>query len=231
MPDSEATWSSAFRRLVVIAIYVVVAMVTVLAVQRPFGRDLPGGSVARSAGDTQVLRSGSRVPPVNAKAGTGKNRAGQGSGDQVPARPAEAIDGLLQARAAAIRDGDKAAWLAGLAQRSGARVSRFRTAQAAVFDRVRTLRPVSWTYQVAGGYPLPAARRAELGGVAWLADVQLDYRLTAGGPAVRRQQFLTMVPGAGGWLIADDTDGQTGRDLWDLGPVVRASSPRCLVIG
>jgi hypothetical protein len=39
------------------------------------------------------------------------------------------------------------------------------------------------------------------------------------------------VQGGGGWLIADDTDGQTGRDLWDLGPVVRAGSARCLVIG
>jgi hypothetical protein len=100
-----------------------------------------------------------------------------------------------------------------------------------LFDRVRSLRPASWKYRVAGGYRVPAARQADLGPGAWLADVRLDYQLTAGGPTVERQQFLTIVRRAGAWLIAADTDGATGRDLWDLGPIVHAVSARCLVIG
>jgi hypothetical protein len=100
-----------------------------------------------------------------------------------------------------------------------------------LFDRVRSLRPATWKYRVAGGYRVPAARRAVLGPDAWLADVRLTYQLTAGGPEVERQQFLTIVRRAGAWLIAADTDGATGRDLWDLGPIVHAVSARCLVIG
>lgn len=155
----------------------------------------------------------------------------------MPADPAAALDRLLDARAAAIRDGDRDAWLAGLDPvpgtdaATGARAERFRRAQEALFDRVRSLRPASWSYQVAGGYALPAARRVALGGTGWLADVELDYRLAAGGPLVQRQQFLTVVPEGTGWRIADDTDGATGRDVWDLGPITHQASARCLVVG
>src|SRR5690349_17018724 len=48
-------------------------------------------------------------------------------GSQVLGQPAVAINGLLQARATAIRDGDRAGWLAVLAPASDTRVTRFRT--------------------------------------------------------------------------------------------------------
>jgi len=224
----------------VIGICLCVALATV-AVQRSVGSgSSDGSSTAVADRASQDLRSGSRVPPlddsktVDSTSDSAADVApgGADSGNQVPARPADAIDGLLDARAAAIRTGDRTAWLAGLAPASDARVGRFRTAQGQVFDRVRSLRPVSWSYQVGGGYPLSAKRRDALGGVAWLADVQLRYQLTAGGPTVQRQQFLTMVRRTGGgWLIADDTDGSTGRDVWDLGPIAHAVSARCLVVG
>jgi hypothetical protein len=221
----------------VIGICLCVALATV-AVQGSVGSGSADRTSAAAAnGTSHELRSGSRVPPLDRSKAAGSSTdsatAGKaGSGNQVPAQPTDAIDGLLDARAAAIRDGDRSAWLAGLAPASDARVKRFRTAQGQVFDRVRSLRPVSWSYQVGGGYPLSATRRAALGGVAWLADVQLQYQLTAGGPTVQRQQFLTLVRGVGGdWLIADDTDGSTGRDVWDLGPIADAVSARCLVVG
>jgi hypothetical protein len=149
----------------------------------------------------------------------------------VPPHPADAIDDLLDARAAAIRDGDREAWLAGLDPLQTAQTKQFRVAQSSIFDRIRTLHPASWSYQVAGGSALPAKRRSALGAVSWLADVQLDYQLIAGGPRVRREQFLTIVRREGRWRINTDTDGPTSRDVWDLGSISHASAQRCLVIG
>jgi hypothetical protein len=218
------------RRLAVIGICVAVAAGTVVAVQRSTGPDAT--AVSRADGSAPVLESSSGLPTLEASKAPEPSGNSSEPDSQVPARPADALDDLLDARAKAIRDGDRAAWLGGLAPASDARVTRFRTAQGQVFSRIRSLRPAAWSYQVAGGFPLPADRRAALGGVGWLADVQLDYQLVMGGPTVRRQQFLTIVRGAGDrWLIADDTDGSTGRDVWDLGPIVHAVSARCLVVG
>jgi hypothetical protein len=154
------------------------------------------------------------------------------SANQVPIRPADAIGGLLNARATAIRDDDRGAWLAGLDPRPvDAKARRFRAQQQQVFDRVTGLRPTLWSYQVTGGSALPRVRRTSRGGGAWLADVQLNYQLIAGGPQVRRQEFLTMVQRDGGWRIEGDTDGATARDVWDLGPLSHASGRRCFVVG
>ena len=90
--------------------------------------------------------------------------SGAAHGNQVPAHPADEIDDLLDARAAAIRDGDRAAWLAELDPQTTAATKRFLAAQGRVFDRVRSLRPASWSYQVAGGSALPSKRRSALGG-------------------------------------------------------------------
>ncbi len=223
------------RRLVVVGVCVAVSLAMVVAVQRP---DRPGGSAqgSMSQADGGTVRSSSRTQTLAQsksveEKGESESEGSIASGNQVPARPEAAIGGLLEARATAIRHGDRAAWLATVAPASDARVTRFRAAQGRVFDQVRSLRPASWAYQVAGGYPVAPDRRAELGGVAWLAEVHLDYQLTPGGPTVGRQQFLTIVRRAGAWLIADDTDGATSRDIWDLGPIAHAVSARCLVIG
>jgi hypothetical protein len=218
------------------------------------------GATGVTAGDgVGSEQSGGRVPlltktPANPPVSVNGNGDAVGP-DQVPVDPAAALQSVLTARSAAIRSGDRAAWQAGLASvsasqgRAGlasastsrgrvgldpastARIARFRTAQEQFFDRVRTLRPVVWSYRVAKGDPLPAGRRAALGGTAWRADVHLVYQLTAGGPRVDRQQSLTVVRSGGTWLLADDTDGPTGRDVWDLGAIAHAGSDRCLVVG
>jgi hypothetical protein len=243
VPDPRAvsgsgTAGAGLRRLLaVLGICAAVVLATVVTVQRSVDRmpaaEVTGAGVTADGGAAQSLRAGGQVPPLDPATAARPTGAAVGDGaNQVPARPAAALADLLRVRAAALMDGDRAMWLAGLAPASDARVNRFRAAQAQVFDRVRSLRPVSWSYQVFGGSPLPAQRRAALGTVAWVADVQLDYQLTAGGPKVQRQQSLTVVRRAGGgWLIADDTDGSTGRDVWDLGPIAHAVSSRCLVVG
>ena len=218
-----------------IGICAAVTLATVVGVDRTIDSRPPtSGAITTAGGSADGLGSGSGAPPLSAAKTTGSSEdSAGGAGNQVPARPADAIGDLLDARADAIRSGNRAGWLAGLAPVAGdTRLKRFRAAQSQVFDRVRSLRPVAWSYQVSGGYPLPAERRIALGGVAWLADVQLEYQLAPGAPKVQRQQFLTMVSRAGGgWSIAADADGATGRDVWDLGPISVAGSDRCLVVG
>jgi hypothetical protein len=228
-PGPGAAGAGLRRRLVVLGICVVVALATVVAVQRSVD-----GSGDRRANPGQAAAGlASGVPQkTSTRTETAGSTEGSSGGNQVPAQPAAALGDLLSARAAAIRGGDRAGWLAALAPASDdAKLKRFRSAQAEVFDRIRQLRPVAWSYQVAGGYPLPVRRVAALGGAAWLADVELDYQLAAGAPTVQRQQFLTVVRHGQSWALADDTDGATGRDVWDLGPISQASSARCLVIG
>jgi hypothetical protein len=217
------------RRAVVIGVCLSVALLTTVAVG--LGRSSPPdppSSVASTDGQSAVDSSGSRLPPLD----DGPSNTDDTTDNQVPAHPADAIDDLLDARAAALRDGDRDAWLAALdAPSASAGTKQFIASQSRAFDRLSTLRPVSWSYQVVGGSALPKKRRAALGGIAWLADVQLDYQLIAGGPQVRREQFLTIVRRAGAWRISTDTDGPTSRDVWDLGPISHASAKRCLVIG
>jgi hypothetical protein len=196
------------RRGVLIGICLTALLAIVIAVQ-----------VGRSASDSSGPTAAN---PVNATPAPGGG---------LPPDPAKAIAGLLAGRATGIRDGDRTAWLAALDPSAGPAPARFRVAQGQIFDRVRTLRPVSWAYRVTGGSALPAARRAALGADAWLADVQLEYQLVSGGPQVHREQFLTMVRRGRDWRIAADTDGATGRDIWDLGPIAHASAARCLVVG
>ena len=220
--SESSTWfgGSVGRRLLVTLICASVAAGTVVAVHRADPAPVRAASGGLDRRDGQ--QSGARVPPLNPTA-TRTN--------PVPADPAAALAHLLTTRSAAIISGDRAGWLAGVVAGSTAREKAFRTVQAQLFDRVRTVRPVAWRYQVTQGRSLPAARRAALGPTAWVAEVQLTYQLIRGGPQVQRQQFLTVVRRGSDWLIAADTDGTTGRDVWDLGAISQAGSSRCLVIG
>jgi hypothetical protein len=229
--------------VVVIGVLLITTLATILAVDRHSDARAMAGLAGAQAGTVEPptarpspadghLSGSASSPDSSAARVTPPAGSNAGTQNDVPAHPADAIDDLLSERAAAIRDGDRAAWLASLdpVHLSPAAL-RFRAAQADVFDRVHSLAPAAWSYQVAGGSPLPAARVAELGGIAWLADVQLDYQLVGGATVVRRQQFLTIVQRGGQWRIASDLDGDTQRDIWDLGPITKAASSRCLVVG
>ena len=65
--------------------------------------------------------------------------------------------------------------------------------------------------------------------------VRLTYRLDGTSTTTDREQYLTVVPRGGRWLLAGDTDASengfdTQRDLWDLGPVRVVRGDRGLVL-
>jgi hypothetical protein len=214
--------SGASNRLTVVGIGVLAVLAAVVAVQSPGATRGSGGApgaVASTPRSSNGL-AGPKPSPLTRPSSLTNERG-------IPDSPSEAIGGLLDARAQALIKGDRAAWLAGLDPKD----ERFRTRQGQVFDRVATLHPARWSYRVGEGAALTAKRRKALGGLAWRADVRLEYQLRSGGPRVHRQQFLTVVRRGERWLIAGDTDGRTGRDVWDLGPIAHSTSSRCLVVG
>lgn len=148
--------------------------------------------------------------------------------DPVAEREA-ALVALLERRSAALLARDAAAWSADV---DAASVD-FAARQAAVLANLGAVPVASWTYEYAGaGMPPPAERRVVLGPESWVARVVLVYRLAEADSAdVRREQHLTVVRRDGRWLLADDTDGPTATDVWDLGPVTVERGARSLVLG
>ncbi len=103
--------------------------------------------------------------------------------------------------------------------------------QAALFDRL-TLLPIAG-YTQNGVAPAPApARVAALGPEAWVASVRMAYQLAGYDRAARGYQAsYTLVRRPSGWKVADDTDGASETQPWDLPDLAVASSPTSLVIG
>jgi len=141
----------------------------------------------------------------------------------------QALDELLAARSGALLARDRKAWLGTVDSAS----TEFAARQAAVFDNVAEVPLADWRYEYAGDGPsLPADRLDSLGPDAWVARVVLVYRLDeADLGEVRREQYLTLVRRDQDWLVADDTDGGSSPDLWDLGPVHVVRGERALVLG
>jgi len=141
--------------------------------------------------------------------------------------PAGALATLLTRRARAVREQDRAGWLATVDPAD----RRWRTAQATAFDRISRLDARSWTYRLVDAATLPPRRRAALGAPSRLLTVTLAYRLGADSRDVQRQQSLTVVQRGDRWYVAADTDGRTERDLWDVTPVTVVRGERSLVVG
>ncbi|MFZ5850504.1 MAG: hypothetical protein ACOYY2_03800, partial [Actinomycetota bacterium] len=78
---------------------------------------------------------------------------------------------------------------------------------------------------------------ADLGPDAWVARVELRYRLAqADQSPVLGEQLFTMVRRGGTWYVAGDAGGAAApgavyRGLWDYGPVVVARGRHALVLG
>lgn len=159
--------------------------------------------------------------------GTGR-AAGVPAGGTVSTQELQRRAGLekvLAVRARAVLEDDRQGWLAAVA-------SVYREDQDRVFTRLRHLHITSWRYTVGGDVrQVSAARRAELGGDAWLVGVTLYYRMAGDTRDTQRSQQLTVVREGDRWLLAGDGDGVTQRDLWDLGPVYIVDGARSLVIG
>ena len=149
---------------------------------------------------------------------------------------------LLEARAAALRRQDRAAWLAGVDRRGGGYLLQ----QEELFDSLRQLPLEHWSETVDPGRagPVPASSRT-LGSSAWTVPVVVRYRLAGfdGGDVVRHRD-LTVRRWESAWLLtASPTDTGTGtttgtgmgqrheRDLWELGPVHVLSGRASVVVG
>jgi hypothetical protein len=144
-----------------------------------------------------------------------------------------AIGDLLERRGRAVRDHDKAAFLALIDPTA----EQFRVDQGKLFDRLAHVPLSDWTYELAGDGPaLPKDRSVQLPKGSTIARVRLDYRLTGSDSQVEREQYLTLVPRGGQWLIAGNDDAaasglKTETDIWDLGPVRVLRGKSSLVLG
>jgi hypothetical protein len=143
------------------------------------------------------------------------------------------IGDLLARRAQAVRDHDKAAFLA-LIDPSA---EQFRAAQGDLFDRLADVPLSVWSYELAGDGPaLPKDRSVLLPKGSTIARVRLDYRLEGSDSQVERDQYFTVVPRGGQWLLAGNDDAtasglKTEPDIWDLGPVRVVRGQTSLVLG
>jgi hypothetical protein len=143
------------------------------------------------------------------------------------------IGDLLEKRGRAVRDHDKAAFLALIDPTA----EQFRVEQSTLFDRLSAVPLSDWSYKLAGDGPaLPKDRLVRLPHGSTIARVRLDYRLSGSESVVERDQYFTVVPRGGQWLLASTDDAaasglKTERDIWDLGPVRVVRGQNSLVLG
>jgi hypothetical protein len=164
--------------------------------------------------------------PASVSPGPSGSAGGQVQTGDVPAPPAAALTDLFDRRAAAVLDGDRAAWLSTVDSRLPGLVA----AQGEVFDRLAVVRPTSWRYELlAADVSLPATQRAGLPPDAVVARVRLSYRLGRDAPQVRREQDVALVR-RDRWLVVAPDVGAVQRDPWDLGPVAVARGERSIVV-
>ena len=161
--------------------------------------------------------------------------SGRGPATDAAIQRHDAITELLVARGRAVLARDRAAFLALIDPAADG----FRERQATVFDRLAEVPFAEWEYDFAGeGPPLDADRAALLPEGSFVARVTLRYTFRGSDSPVESQQFLTVVPRRGAWLLAGDRDdpgsaqsGGFGQDIWELGPVNVVRGRSSLVIG
>jgi hypothetical protein len=148
----------------------------------------------------------------------------------------EAIRAVLDAREAAVRTGDREAFLATVDPGAS---DEFKAAQGALFDGLRTV-PLAHYELVLRTDEVPDLA----GGLddrytadeVFLPAVEARYRIE-GVDAVDALDgfFYTFLRRQGRWRIVSDTDVEdlglpSARNLWDFGPVARASSAHFTVV-
>ncbi|MFC8501427.1 hypothetical protein ACFUC1_03640 [Pedococcus sp. NPDC057267] len=141
----------------------------------------------------------------------------------------EALSALLARRAAAVRDRDRTAFAATLASTT----SGFGLRQLAQLDALDQLPIGRFEYGTPEAAPaLGPDRLAQLGPDAWVARVEGRYSLKGYDTATRGfESYFTVVRRDGRWLLADDTDGGTQAQLWDLPDFTVVEGDGALVLG
>lgn len=141
------------------------------------------------------------------------------------------LDQALSHRSHALRERNRAAWLAGLDPSQ----PDLQAQQGTIFDNMGQLSFDLVTYDYTGQSVLSPERQSQLGPDAWVAKVNLSYRISGVDSAsVRREQYVTMVRREGIWYIAGFDDVPPGatiaRDPWELGPITVTRSSRSFIM-
>jgi hypothetical protein len=125
-----------------------------------------------------------------------------------------AAQDLLSARMRAVKAERKSAWMATVDMPGSA----FGRRQSVAFDNLIRL-PLG-VFRYGAVHPAPAlgaARALQVGPKAWVATVRGTYMLSGYDRAPRSfEATYTLVQRPGGWRIADDADGATALQMWDL---------------
>lgn len=173
----------------------------------------------------------------DAERGAARHRTGSSSDSDVTRDPTigrrAGVTDLLERRGEAVRDHDKEAFLSLIDPTA----EKFRAEESEIFDRLVKVPLADWSYELAGEGPgLSADRALALPRGSTIARVRLNYRFEGSDSPVEREQYLTVVPRGGQWLIASSDDAassglQTERDIWDLGPLQVVRGSTTLVLG
>jgi hypothetical protein len=148
----------------------------------------------------------------------------------------QAVRALLDARAAAVRDRDRDAFLAGV----WAGAPEFVERQAALFDNLAGVPLSVWDYEIdvrdeRGPDATLDARYGE--GAWWAPEVVLKYAIAEFDPEpTYAPQWLTFVRVGETWQVAADDDFAAAghastRGLWDGGPIVSHRGRHTLALG
>ena len=141
----------------------------------------------------------------------------------------EAVTALLTARADAVKGRDRVAFRATLDAPS----SGFGLRQLAQFDALAQLPLATFGYGTPEPAPaLSAERASQVGPEAFVTRVQGRYSLAGYDRAQREfESHFTVVRRGSRWLLADDSDGGTQPQLWDIPAFTVVRSPSTLVVG
>ena len=172
-----------------------------------------------------------RTPPAapTATSATGGPRP---TADPAASRAA-AVTGLLDQRAQAVLARDSDAFLDSVDPAADA----FAAGQRRLIRRLEEVPLAAWSYQVLGQGPdLVGDEAASLPEGSAILRVRLTYRLEGTATETDREQYLTVAPRGGRWLLAGDSDVSssgfdTQLDVWDLGPVRVVRGERSVVLG
>jgi hypothetical protein len=173
-----------------------------------------------------VVRSGEQRAPA-------REAVGRRPSTTLAPDPATDLPKLLAKRAKAVRDDNRAAFLATVDKRQ----RTYYKGQATLFARMRTAPFSAYDYRLQPNDLRSAARlkrryRAEQ---VQLAPVQVRYRFEGqdDSPVLARESYTFVLTGSG-WRIAGPGDSRMRRrddvEIWDSGPVRTARSARTLVV-
>ena len=191
------------------------------------------GLAGQARGDLNLHRGSASVPNASSTAlpgidGTAKAGSSVPKVDEQSARMAAAQD-LFSARAAAVKTRNKSAWMATVDVPGSSLAGR----QSVAFDNLIKLPLGQFSYgTVQLAPPLSAARVRQVGPQAWVARVPGVYSLAGYDQAPRPfEASYTLVHRPGGWRIADDADGATALQMWDLPGLRVLRGQSAIVIG